>query len=216
MRVLDALADAGGALSASDLARQLDLSTSTLSLILATLRDMHYVDRLPDRSYQLGSGVMRLLHGLQARFPLLGVANEERSRLAGLFGCGCAGARGCRQPGGHPDGRRHGGRGHTARRSTAARSLPTGRLRWPGVRQMRLRAGCRAQAQPMHNVRHWHGMRRNVDAMIEQLRGLLARCSVRTPWTPCTASSTNWRVRSGHASTAPRSWRPATAWMSAS
>ncbi len=183
VRVLDALADAGGALSASDLARQLDLSTSTLSLILATLRDMHYVDRLPDRSYQLGSGVMRLLHGLQARFPLLGVANEELSRLAGLFGCGCTLARvdadsqeviltagataaagiqpGVRLPLDPPHG------------AIAMAWRPADEI----ARWLQGAGAADAQRQALAYVRQLgyavYGIRRNADAMIEQLRELL-------------------------------------------
>lgn len=91
--VLESLAESSGSLSASELARTLGLSTSTLSLILATLREANYVERLPDRTYRLGFGLLRLLEGLGNRFPLLGAANEELARLAAAAGCGCTLAR---------------------------------------------------------------------------------------------------------------------------
>lgn len=91
--MLEALAASSGSLSASDLARTLGLSTSTLSLILGTLREASYVERLPDRTYRLGFGLMRLLAGLGDRFPLLGAANEELARLAAAVDCGCTLAR---------------------------------------------------------------------------------------------------------------------------
>jgi DNA-binding IclR family transcriptional regulator len=87
------LAASPDGLTASAMARALGLSTSTLSLILTTLRELNYVERLPDRSHRLGFGVMRLLDGLQNRFPLLGAANDELTRLAKKFGCGCTLAR---------------------------------------------------------------------------------------------------------------------------
>lgn len=85
--VLEALAAADGGVAASALARSLGLSTSTLSLILSTLREAHYVERLPDRSYRLGAGLMRLLTALQGRFPILPAANDELAQLAATFGC---------------------------------------------------------------------------------------------------------------------------------
>lgn len=91
--VLEALADAPEGLAASAMARTLGLSTSTLSLILMTLREMNYVERLPDRSFRLGAGLMRLFNGLKERFPLFGVGNEEINRLFEMFDCGCALAR---------------------------------------------------------------------------------------------------------------------------
>ena len=85
--VLEALAGSDGGVAASTLARSLDLSTSTLSLILSTLREAHYVERLPDRSYRLGVGLMRLLTALQGRFPILAAANDELAQLSATFGC---------------------------------------------------------------------------------------------------------------------------------
>lgn len=91
--VLETLAAANEGVTASEMSRKLGLSTSTLSLILSTLREANYIDRLPDRSYRLGFGVMSLLNGVKRRFPLLGVANDELTRLAEKFGCGATLAR---------------------------------------------------------------------------------------------------------------------------
>lgn len=91
--VLEALAASDGGVSGSTLARSLGLSTSTLSLILSTLREAHYVERLPDRSYRLGVGLMNLLTSLQGRFPILAAANEELAQLSATFGCSASLAR---------------------------------------------------------------------------------------------------------------------------
>lgn len=88
--ILEALAGSEGGVASSALARSLDLSTSTVSLILAALADAKYVERLPDRSYLLGTGLMRLLSPLERRFPILGVANEELAQLSAQFGCGAS------------------------------------------------------------------------------------------------------------------------------
>jgi DNA-binding IclR family transcriptional regulator len=85
--VLDALAGVQDGVQASAIARSLGLSTSTLSLILSTLAEAHYVERLPDRSWKLGVGLMRLASALQGRFPILAAANEELAQLAATFGC---------------------------------------------------------------------------------------------------------------------------------
>lgn len=88
--ILETLARSEEGVPAASLARSLDLSTSTLSLILATLREAHYVERLPDRSYRLGAGLMRLLPALQGRFPILATANDELAQLSATFGCGAS------------------------------------------------------------------------------------------------------------------------------
>lgn len=88
--VLENLAGSNESVVASTLARSLGLSTSTVSLILATLREANYVERLPDRSYRLGSGLMHLFTSLQGRFPILGAANDELAQLSATFGCGAS------------------------------------------------------------------------------------------------------------------------------
>lgn len=91
--VLEALAAAPSGLTSSAIARQLGLTTSTAALILATFDELAYVERQPDKAYRLGVGVLRLLAGVQSRFPLLGAANDELVRLSTRFGCGCTLAR---------------------------------------------------------------------------------------------------------------------------
>lgn len=91
--VLEILATNPEGLSGVEIARRLDLSTSTISLILKTLREENYVERLDDRSYRLGFGVLRLLNGVARSFPILGIANDELNRLHAKFGFGCTLAR---------------------------------------------------------------------------------------------------------------------------
>lgn len=92
--MLEALADsASGGLSLSDVAHKLGLSMSTTASILATMDEAQYVERLPNRAYRLGPGLVRLLAGLRSRYPLLGAADEELSRLSALVGRGCTLAR---------------------------------------------------------------------------------------------------------------------------
>lgn len=91
--VLEILATNPEGLSGVEIARRLDLSTSTISLILKTLREENYVERLDDRSYRLGFGVLRLLNGVARSFPILGIANDELNRLQAKFGFGCTLAR---------------------------------------------------------------------------------------------------------------------------
>lgn len=88
--ILEAVAASEDGVASSALARSLGLSTSTVSLILAALAEAKYVERLPDRSYLLGSGLMRLLPSMERRFPILGVANEELAQLSATFGCGAS------------------------------------------------------------------------------------------------------------------------------
>lgn len=94
LAVLEALATcSNGGLSLSEIARTLGLSTSTTAAILATLDQEAYVERLPSRAYQLGPGLLRLMAGLRARYPLLGAADDELSRLCADVGYGCTLAR---------------------------------------------------------------------------------------------------------------------------
>lgn len=87
--VLEALAEcASGGLSSSEVARKVGLSTSTTASILATMDEAGYVERLTNRAYQLGPGLLRLLPALRIRYPLLGAADEELSRLSAVAGCG--------------------------------------------------------------------------------------------------------------------------------
>lgn len=80
-------------LSLTEIARTAGLSIATASAILATMDQAGYAERLPNRAYQLGPAPLRLLAGLRARYPLLGAADEELSRLSATAGCGCTLAR---------------------------------------------------------------------------------------------------------------------------
>jgi DNA-binding IclR family transcriptional regulator len=94
LAILEALADSpSGGLSLSEVARTVGLGTSTAASILATLDEAQYAERLPDRAYRLGPGLLRVLRGLRSRYPLLGAADEELSRLSALVGHGCSLAR---------------------------------------------------------------------------------------------------------------------------
>jgi DNA-binding IclR family transcriptional regulator len=89
LAVLETLAECSDScLSSSQIARQVGLSTSTTAAILATMQDAGYVERLANREYQLGPGLLRLLAGLRPRYPLLGAADEELARLSGVAGSG--------------------------------------------------------------------------------------------------------------------------------
>jgi len=81
VNVLNLLARAGDALSASEIARRLNLSTSTSATVLAELDAAGYVERGPDKAYQLGAGLLVLMDALHQRFPLLGAAHEELHAL---------------------------------------------------------------------------------------------------------------------------------------
>lgn len=91
--VLDLLASAPTGLSASSIAKSLGLSGSTAATILTTLHEAAYVERLPDKTYQLGTGLLRLFEGLRTSHPMLGVAYEELERLSAAVRCGSTLAR---------------------------------------------------------------------------------------------------------------------------
>jgi DNA-binding IclR family transcriptional regulator len=92
--VLEALSQsASSGLTLSEVAHGLGLSTSTTAAILVTMDEAGYVERLSNRAYRLGPGLLTLLSGLRDRYPLLGAAEEELSRLSAHLGCGCSLAR---------------------------------------------------------------------------------------------------------------------------
>jgi DNA-binding IclR family transcriptional regulator len=94
LAILEALADApSSGLSLSEVARTVGLGTSTAASILATMDEAQYAERLPNRAYRLGPGLLKVLGGLRSRFPMLGAADEELSRLSALVGRGCSLAR---------------------------------------------------------------------------------------------------------------------------
>ncbi|MEB3069219.1 IclR family transcriptional regulator [[Mycobacterium] vasticus] len=94
LAVLETLAEATDVgLSLSEVARALKLNISTTAAILATLDQAGYVERLPNRAYQLGSGLFGLLAGLRSRYPLLGAADDELNRLSATTTCAASLAR---------------------------------------------------------------------------------------------------------------------------
>ena len=85
--VLNLLAGEDGGLSASAIARLLDMTGSTCATLLSALDSANYVERSPDKTYRLGSGLLPLAQALQARFPLLGAAHDELNRLCAELRC---------------------------------------------------------------------------------------------------------------------------------
>ena len=86
--VLNLLAGEDSGLSASAIARRLEMTSSTCATLLSALDGADYVERSPDMSYRLGSGLLPLVQALNARFPLLGVAHDELGRLCSELRCG--------------------------------------------------------------------------------------------------------------------------------
>jgi DNA-binding IclR family transcriptional regulator len=86
--VLNLLAGEDNGLSASVIARRLQMTSSTCATLLAALDGADYVERSPDKTYRLGSGLLPLAQALNVRFPLLGVAHDELSRLCAELRCG--------------------------------------------------------------------------------------------------------------------------------
>lgn len=92
--MLEALADAPDeGMTLSAIAHATQMSTSTAAAILSAMVEADYVERLPSRAYLLGPGLVRLMAGVRDRYPLLGAADEELSRLAALGDYGCTLAR---------------------------------------------------------------------------------------------------------------------------
>lgn len=97
LTILDLLADTGGELGVTDLARQLGVHKSTAYRLLATLQGHDLVDQNPDtEKYRLGHGLVRLAGSVTAAMDLvkasrpglrdLASATEETINLAILQG----------------------------------------------------------------------------------------------------------------------------------
>jgi DNA-binding IclR family transcriptional regulator len=86
--VLNLLARQDDGLSASDIARRVNVTSSTCATLLSALESADYVVRYPDKTYRLGPGMLPLAQALQSRFPLLGAAHEELARLCAELQCG--------------------------------------------------------------------------------------------------------------------------------
>ena len=90
MDVLAALADSPGGRTSAELAKSCNISTSTCALVLAELESRHWVTRRDDRRYTLGSGLLGVVHGLRAQFPLLDRGRETLAFLHSTLGAGCS------------------------------------------------------------------------------------------------------------------------------
>jgi DNA-binding IclR family transcriptional regulator len=86
--VLNLLARENVRLSASVIARRVNVTSSTCATLLSALESADYVERFPDKTYRLGPGMLPLAQALHSRFPLLGAAHEELGRLCAELHCG--------------------------------------------------------------------------------------------------------------------------------
>lgn len=86
--MLNLLATAERAMSASEVARRLEITTSTCATVLRALASADYVERSEDKSYRLGPALLPLAQAMQQRFPILGAGHEELRRLSADLGCG--------------------------------------------------------------------------------------------------------------------------------
>jgi DNA-binding IclR family transcriptional regulator len=86
--VLNLLARQHDGLSASTIARRVNVTSSTCATLLLALESAGYVDRSPDKTYRLGPGMLPLAQALHSRFPLLGAAHEELEQLCAELQCG--------------------------------------------------------------------------------------------------------------------------------
>lgn len=90
MDVLATLADSPEGRTSAELAKTCGISTSTCALVLAELERRHWVTRRQDRRYTLGSGLLGVVHGLRAQFPLLDRGREALTYLHTTLGAGCS------------------------------------------------------------------------------------------------------------------------------
>jgi DNA-binding IclR family transcriptional regulator len=85
---LNLLAREDDGLSASAIARRVNVTSSTCATLLLALESADYVERFPDKTYRLGPGMLPLAQALHSRFPLLGAAHEELGQLCAELQCG--------------------------------------------------------------------------------------------------------------------------------
>lgn len=87
LAILDILADTGGELGVTDLARQLGVHKSTAYRLLATLQRHDLVDQNPDtEKYRLGHGLVRLSGSVTAAMDLVKAARPGLRDLAETSG----------------------------------------------------------------------------------------------------------------------------------
>jgi IclR family acetate operon transcriptional repressor len=76
--ILEAMADAGGAIGLSQLAAQADLPLATIHRLVRTLVDLGYVRQEPSRQYSLGPRLMRLVDRSTQRLGSLAKPHMQR------------------------------------------------------------------------------------------------------------------------------------------
>jgi IclR family acetate operon transcriptional repressor len=86
IRVIEVLAQAGGRRSLKEIAAATGLVKSSAFRILFTLRQLGYVERGPDGSYQLSLKVISLAKGAAAKASLTTVARPHMERLRDQLG----------------------------------------------------------------------------------------------------------------------------------
>jgi len=88
--VLNAVADPDGGLTASDIARRCDITTSTCALIINELHHLGVLTRDADRRWHFGSGLLPVAEGLRKRYPLLGAGDRVVLDLHTAIGASCS------------------------------------------------------------------------------------------------------------------------------
>lgn len=89
LAALEAIAAASDGITASMLARQCDMSTSTCALILAELERNEYIQRDSRRRFILSSGLLNLVHALRSRYPLLDIGRSVLEELHAVTKAPC-------------------------------------------------------------------------------------------------------------------------------
>lgn len=90
MNVLSMLANSPVGHTSAEAAKACGISTSTCALVLAELEHGGWVTRREDRRYLLGSGLLGLVQGLRAQFPLLDRGRDALTLLHTTLGAGCS------------------------------------------------------------------------------------------------------------------------------
>ena len=79
--VVGVILEADGPLRVSDIVDQLGINRATCSAILETLKLRGWVERLTDRSYQPGGGLIPIANAVRSRLPILAPAEPVMNRL---------------------------------------------------------------------------------------------------------------------------------------
>jgi DNA-binding IclR family transcriptional regulator len=81
VEVVGLLLEAAGPLRISEIVDRLRINRATCSVILETLAMRGWVERLPDRSYQPGGGLIPIANAVRSRLPILQSAEPVMNRL---------------------------------------------------------------------------------------------------------------------------------------